>query len=123
MHLKSKKRMPISPIVRELKEEKALLFEELVQIQTQYDGIAESVIDDVDNWINGLSIDSLHSLEPKESGRTCLGDFRAREFLRGEMDEIKRHLESVNTQIRTASLDFIELQIKKLDVKLNESKI
>ncbi len=113
----SKKRLPTTPLIRELMDERRFLIEELTQVQDLYNKIGSTAADDIEDWLHGLSINSLHDLEVVEP-RTCLGDLKAREDLRQEIIMIKHHIEEINDQIKQARFAFVEKQINNLEKKL-----
>lgn len=109
--------------LRSLTDRKVELLNNLVQLEKNYNGLANPEIKNPEEWLYGLPIESLRHLSMEGKRRTRLGDVRLREGFKKSSLETIQELEVVDQKIRGLKLDLVSEKIKiALDESENHSK-
>ncbi len=91
---------------------------DLIRIQDEYNSLVDLNID-ADEWLTGLSIDSLKTLNDVENRRTRLGDVRIRAKLKKDSVKVIEELENLDKKIKITRIDLVN---EKIQAALNNSK-
>lgn len=108
---KSKKISSKQEEIDRLFDRKTQLLKELCKLEEQYNSLSNTEIKTAEDWLYGLPIESLQTLNADGNRRSRLGDIRVRSELKKASIKAIQEIDLIDQQIKLASFDLVSAKI------------